>query len=103
MEKEENIVQYSTEELREMCREAGPIDWETVDRLAEAQKDDPIDDFDWSKAKVVHPKPKTSVSIRMDAELIAWFKQEAAAQNIRGYQTLMHTVLESYKNGKMRG
>ena len=39
------------------------------------------DDAFWDGAKVVLPKPKQVVTMRLDADLLAWFRQEG------GYQT----------------
>jgi uncharacterized protein (DUF4415 family) len=42
--------------------------------------------------------PKTSVTIRYDADIIAWFKENAAkdGKKGKGYQTAMNAVLKAY-------
>ncbi len=46
----------------------------------------------WKKAKVVHPQgPKKQITVRLDADLLEWFKKQG-----RGYQTRMNAVLRSY-------
>jgi uncharacterized protein (DUF4415 family) len=42
--------------------------------------------------------PKTSVTIRYDADIVAWFKENAAKDGKpgRGYQTAMNAVLKAY-------
>jgi uncharacterized protein (DUF4415 family) len=44
----------------------------------------------WKRAKVVLPTPKTIVSIRLDADLLKWFRQHP------GYQTRINAILRSY-------
>ena len=50
-----------------------------------------LDDAFWQNAKVEIPKNKKSVSIRLDTELLDWFKNQG-----RGYQTMINAVLRSY-------
>ena len=48
-------------------------------------------DFDWSKATVVIPPAKASISLRLDTDVLAFFKAQG-----RGYQTRINAVLRSY-------
>ena len=46
----------------------------------------------WKKANVVYPEgPKKQLTVRLDADMVEWFKQKG-----RGYQTRMNAVLCSY-------
>lgn len=80
-------------------RPPGRTNWAKVDALtdediARAVASDPdaaAVDLDWSKAKVYYPKGKLPVSLRVDADVFAFFKS-----NGRGYQTRMNAVLRSY-------
>jgi uncharacterized protein (DUF4415 family) len=45
----------------------------------------------WSDTEVLFPTKKTHVSIRLDDDIISWFKQFG-----RGYQTKINSVLKSY-------
>jgi uncharacterized protein (DUF4415 family) len=45
----------------------------------------------WENAEIVLPRKKISVSIRLDAEVLDWFKQQD-----RPYQTLINSVLRTY-------
>ncbi|MEO8325609.1 MAG: BrnA antitoxin family protein [Nitrospirota bacterium] len=46
----------------------------------------------WKHAKVVYPEsPKEQVTVRLDADILEWFKEQG-----RGYQTRMNAVLRSY-------
>jgi uncharacterized protein (DUF4415 family) len=50
----------------------------------------PTDEAFWKDARVVMPKPKETVTIRLDADLVAWFRRE------RGYQTRINAILRAY-------
>lgn len=45
----------------------------------------------WEKAQVVMPSAKTHLSLRLDEDVVEWFKQQGA-----GYQTRINAVLRSY-------
>ena len=44
----------------------------------------------WNTAKVVLPTPKEIVTMRLDADLLRWFRRE------RGYQTRINAILRAY-------
>jgi uncharacterized protein (DUF4415 family) len=48
------------------------------------------EDF-WKNATIHLPKKKQSLTIRLDAEVVEWFKN-----NGRGYQTHINAVLKAY-------
>jgi uncharacterized protein (DUF4415 family) len=50
----------------------------------------PTDDEFWQDAQVVLPQRKEVVTMRLDADLLAWFRQQ------RGYQTRINAILRSY-------
>jgi uncharacterized protein (DUF4415 family) len=56
----------------------------------DAPKVEPDEDF-WRHARVVMPPGKKSVHLRVDADVLAWFKAQG-----RGYLTRMNAVLRSY-------
>ncbi len=74
-------------------------DWARVDAITEAELEeaiaqDPDADIvapDWTRAKLVLPQPKDSIHMRVDPEVLAWYKQRG-----RGYLTRMHAVLRAY-------
>jgi len=51
--------------------------------------------FDWSRAELVVPAKKVAISIRLDPDVIAFFKEEGS-----GYQRRMNAVLRSYMEQK---
>jgi len=48
-------------------------------------------DIDWSGAEVVVPAAKQVISIRLDRDVVEYFKRTG-----RGYQTKINAVLRSY-------
>ena len=44
----------------------------------------------WKNAKVVWPARKQIVTMRLDADLLRWFRQQ------RGYQTRINAILRAY-------
>ncbi len=93
----EGLVRISVKDLERLP--PGDTDWEAVNRLtdkdiARAVADDPDAaplDLDWSKAKLYYPVGKLPVSLRVDADVFAFFKSRG-----KGYQTRINAVLRSY-------
>ncbi|MBV5265167.1 BrnA antitoxin family protein [Pinisolibacter aquiterrae] len=100
---EERIVRYTIQEIREK-RAKGELksqtDWARVDALTDADieaamRADPDwqDDLDpdWENAVLVIPPSKTPISIRLDDDVLSFFKAGGA-----GYQKRINAVLRSY-------
>jgi len=78
----------------------GSTDWAKVRQLSDRQirraaAGDP-DTFTptramWKKARIVMPTPKKPVLLRLDPDVLAWFKRGG-----RGYQTRINAVLRSF-------
>lgn len=45
----------------------------------------------WDNAKVVYPEPKSQITLRLDADVLDWFKAGG-----KGYQTRINAVLRAY-------
>jgi uncharacterized protein (DUF4415 family) len=54
-------------------------------------------DIDWSEAVVVIPPKKKAISIRVDEDVLNYFKKQGA-----GYQRRMNAVLRFYVEQKRR-
>ncbi len=75
---------------------------ETLKHL-DALRDEDIDISDspewtpemWARAKFRDPRPKEQIAIRLDADLLAWFKAQGA-----GYQTRINAVLRIYMDAE---
>lgn len=50
----------------------------------------PTDVTFWKQAKVVLPRAKQTVTIRLDADILDWLRQH------KGYQTRINAVLRTY-------
>jgi uncharacterized protein (DUF4415 family) len=62
-----------------------------IRRAIEADPDaQPTDVNFWKGAQVVMPKAKETITIRLDGDLLEWFRKQ------KGYQTRMNAVLRSY-------
>jgi uncharacterized protein (DUF4415 family) len=56
-----------------------------------ADVDDVRTEPDWTKAIMGIPAPKDHINIRIDHDVLEWFRA-----NGRGYQTLMNNVLRAF-------
>ena len=50
----------------------------------------------WRGAKLVLPQSKKIVTMRLDADLLDWFRAH------RGYQTRINAILRAYMNSQVR-
>ena len=89
---------------RDAPRRKGKTDFarlrEMTDEEIEASiKNDPdwSDDWNWSEAVLVIPPKKKAISIRVDEDVLDFFKHEGA-----GYQRRMNAVLRSYMEQKRK-
>jgi uncharacterized protein (DUF4415 family) len=51
----------------------------------------PTDASFWKEAKIVMPRAKETITIRLDADVLEWFRREGS-----GYQTRINAILRSY-------
>jgi hypothetical protein len=74
-------------------------DWNKLRRRSSAQirrgiQSDPdaqvTDENFWKDAKIVLPMPKKMVTMRLDTDLLRWFRRR------RGYQTRINAILRAY-------
>jgi uncharacterized protein (DUF4415 family) len=104
MEKSGNIVRYTIEEIREMiARGEDRTDMAkvlaTTEAEIEAQSIEDGDDFfteGWEDRVIMGlPPRKTAVNLRIDADVLDWFKQTG-----KGYQTRINSVLRAFVESK---
>ena len=50
-----------------------------------------LDDSFWVDAKIEYPENKKPVTLRLDSEVLEWFKSTG-----KGYQTRINAILRSY-------
>ena len=56
-----------------------------------------LDENFWNEAEMIQPKNKKAVSLRVDRDVLDWFKGQG-----KGYQSLMNSVLKSYVEHQTR-
>ncbi|MDX1539762.1 MAG: BrnA antitoxin family protein [Geminicoccaceae bacterium] len=78
----------------------GRTDWAAVDAMTEEEleaaiasdPDDPGNDPTfWEKAVPVYPVPKARITMRLDQDIVDFFRRQG-----RGYQTRIQAVLRAY-------
>lgn len=95
--KNENIVRYSSKEIDEMIRRGEDMtDWAKVDALTEEELVASIDFEEEGHpvpgtAMIGLPPIKKQITLRLDREIIHWFKSQRP-----GYQTRINAVLRAY-------
>jgi len=55
----------------------------------------PTDAAFWEQARVVMPKTKQTITIRLDADLLEWLRKQ------KGYQTRINAVLRTYMESSL--
>ncbi len=81
----------STDELQTDWAKLRRLTPEEIHHALDADEDiHPTDETFWQSAKVVMPRRKEVVTIRLDADLLEWLRQE------KGYQTKINAVLRAY-------
>src|SRR5258708_1000868 len=97
------IVEHADGRLE---RQKSKTDWARVDALTDKEveasiADDPdwaeFKDVDWSRAVLVIPAKKKAISMRVDEDVLDYFKSEGD-----GYQRRMNAVLRSYMQQKAK-
>ena len=98
MTKHADFVSMSVEEAKAKIR-AGEsrTDFAALDKLtdadirAQAAADPEERDWDWARASLEMPAPKIGIHIKLDADVVEFFKRQGA-----GYQTRINAALKAY-------
>ena len=98
MKKGENIKSFTAAELRARHGQSR-TDWDKVDAITDDELemivagDENERDLqaDWTKAELVLPQAKQSVHLRLESEIIAFFKSQG-----KGHISRMQAVLKAY-------
>jgi uncharacterized protein (DUF4415 family) len=100
MRKKEHIVRHSAKELADMrARGETRSDWARAAAMTseeiEAQIADDPDEagmvVDWDSATVEMPQPKADLHMRVDRDVLDYFRKTG-----KGYQTRINAILRSY-------
>ncbi|HPA45842.1 MAG TPA: BrnA antitoxin family protein [bacterium] len=85
--------------------EAGRTDWQRISKQSDQEIEEairadpdaaPLLTDDWfKKAQVVLPEKKVPVSIRLDKDIVEWFRAQQ-----KPYQTLINAVLRTYMEAR---
>jgi len=91
MKKKPTIVRYTLSEV-EALRERG------LDKTrANAPRADSLGEDFWRSARVVMPPGKTSVHLRLDSDVVEWFRAGG-----KGHLTRMNAVLRTFVDAQKR-
>ena len=90
-----HIVRYTDAELRAMEKRGL-----SKTNLKEAAKkplpsgrdpDDAMEEIDWATAVLPMPQRKAHTTLRLDADMLGWFRAQG-----KGYQTRINAILRKY-------
>jgi len=100
MARKAHIVRYTEKELKELVKKDGSCsDWKKAASMTNAQieaaiADDPDEAgmiMDWENATVELPQPKAVLNMRIDKDLLEYFRKSG-----KGYQSRINAILRSY-------
>ncbi len=97
--KEKNITIVPREAPRKIKSDLDKLRNLTDAEIEASIANDPdwSDDWNWSEAVLVIPPKKKAISIRVDEDVLDYFKKEGA-----GYQRRINAVLRSYMQQKRK-
>ena len=100
MARKERIIKYTDEELTKLAEEKGTLsDWGKAAGMTKAEiearvasdADEADMVMDWANTTVELPQPKAVLNMRIDREVLDYFRQTG-----KGYQSRINAVLRSY-------
>ncbi len=106
MSKKEHIVRYTDKELLAMQKRGDDkSDWKGAAAMTNKEIDAAIADdddeagmhVDWSNVSVELPRPKAVLNMRIDYEVLEFFRSQG-----KGYQKKINAVLRSYVEQKQQ-
>jgi uncharacterized protein (DUF4415 family) len=106
MKKKSGTVRYTAKQIKgKIARGEDRTDWAKANTMTgkklEASIQSDVDDVqgepDWTQAIMGVPAPKDHINIRIDHDVLEWFKASG-----RGYQTLMNNVLRAFVQARQQ-
>ncbi len=105
MRKNENIARFSADKIRrKIARGDSKTDWKRVDAMSRAEVERLADKDEgplapgWESMVMVGlPPAKQDIHIRLDGDILDWFKARG-----RGYQTRINAVLRAFVQTRQR-
>ena len=106
MRKSENISRFSADTIkRKIARGESKTDWKRVKAMSQKQierladRDEGAVPQDWESTVTIGlPPPKQDIHIRLDGDVLEWFKAHG-----KGYQTRINAVLRAFVQTRERG
>lgn len=105
MRKNENIARFSADRIRrKLARGESKTDWKRADAISQteverlADKNEGVLPAGWENTVMVGlPPAKQDIHIRLDGDILDWFKARG-----RGYQTRINAVLRAFVQTRQR-
>jgi uncharacterized protein (DUF4415 family) len=77
-------------------------DWARVDAFSEEEiermaEEDGSNEFDWTKYTISMPRNKESIHLRIDPDILEWFRSQGP-----GHLTRINAVLRTYVNAQRK-
>lgn len=100
MPKKSGTVRYTAKHIKaRIARGEDRTNWDKIDATTgskleasiRADADDIRGEPDWTQAIAGMPAPKDHINIRIDHDVLQWFRASG-----KGYQTLMNNVLRAF-------
>lgn len=100
MARKEHIIKYTDNELTKLVKQEGTLsDWGKAASMTKAEIEERIASdsdeagmvMDWDKATVELPEPKAVLNMRIDKDVLEFFRKTG-----KGYQSRINAVLRSY-------
>lgn len=96
-----HIVSYTAAELRAMQKRGeSKSDWKAAAKKPLPDGSDPDDamaEIDWATAELPMPRRKAHMTLRLDADMLGWFRAQG-----KGYQTRINAILRKYFEQNVR-
>jgi uncharacterized protein (DUF4415 family) len=100
MQKKSDTVRYTAKQItakiargedRTDWRKANAVTGKRLEASIRADDDEVQGELDWTHSIMGIPAPKDHINIRIDHDVLEWFRASG-----RGYQTLMNNVLRAF-------
>ena len=96
-----HIVSYTATEMRAMKRRGeSKSDWKAAAAKPlpdGSDPDDAMEEIDWATAELPIPRRKAHITLRLDADMLGWFRAQG-----KGYQTRINAILRKYFEQQVR-
>ena len=87
---------------KKRTKRSSATDWKRVDSVRDSDVDTseiaPLDESFFMNAELRLPGPKQSITVRLDADVLEWFRAQG-----KGYQTRINAVLRLYMESQNDG